>query len=167
MLKALVNKLGGSAPAEMSELASVQSALASANELLNSKTAELSSVLEKLAQFESEHSSLSAALEAATAKLAEAEAFNSAMAEKALQEKADKRKAALVALVGTTKADATMTATSSLDDVAFEAVCAALTTTLEKEEESFKEVGASVVADNSGVTAEEKILSAKYNKKQK
>lgn len=167
MLKALAKGMGigSNEPAvDLSELANVQAALASANQLLESKSTELASVLDIVASFEAEKLDMAAKLEALTASLAQAEDFSKAVAEKALQEKNEKRKVALVALVGSTKADATFNAVASLEDSAFDAVCLALKTTYDMEAQAFDEVGADVVADTSGLTPEAIALREKYKK---
>ena len=167
MLEALKRSIGVSKDsADLTEMANVQEALAAANLLVQTKDAELSSVLEKLTSYEADMSAMASKLEAALTQVAQAEEFSKALAEKAMQDKNDKRKAKLESLIGTAKADATLAATASLEDVAFDAVCAALETTLSVEEESFKEVGASVVADTnaSGLSPEAKMLQALYNK---
>jgi hypothetical protein len=165
MLKALAKVMGNDKPAvDMSELADVQAALASANLSLESKSAELASVLELVASFEADKAAMTAQLEALTASLAQAEDFSKAVAEKALQDKNEKRKAALVALVGTAKADATFSAVASLEDSAFDAVCQALKTTYDMESVAFEEVGADVVADPAtvGLSPEALALREKY-----
>ncbi len=172
MLDEIKSKLGigNTKPAEeLSELANVQAALSAANLLVETKTTELASVLEKLASFEalaSEMGVLKAAYDEVVAKLAQAEEFSAMLAAKAVEEKNAKRLASLESLVGTSKASATFSAVSALDDTAFEAVCAALETAYKMEEqEVFQEVGAGVVADTSGLSPEAKMLQEKYKNK--
>lgn len=131
----------------------VQSNLANAVETINALTAEKEGLEVALADAIETNASLKAQVEDKEAAIVKA--------------KDDSRKEALVKVVGEQKADATFEAVKGLDDVAFDAVLAAMSAAYSKEatSELFVETGvAGDVEPAKTITAEEKILRAKFSK---
>ena len=135
-------------------------ALVAANtEAVAGLTASLASTVAELATAQAKIVELSALVEAAVA-------FKAAQAEDMLKAKTAARKLAVVAAVGTDKADALLAATTSLEDEAFNAVMAAMTTasTVEAKSSLFTESGvdaaASATLADSNPTMD--YLTAKY-----
>jgi hypothetical protein len=129
------------------DVAGLQAALAS-------KTAELAEAQAKIAEL--------------TADVAAAVEFNAAREKAAAEAKAAARKEKIVAAVGTDKAASLLAATEKMEDGAFDAVMAALTTTqtVEAKTDLFKEVGVDAEADTSTLTTSAgrvmDYLTAKY-----
>lgn len=147
------------APELAAQLASALEAMASQAEALQAVTGKLAEVQ---AQFEIAQAALDAVNAAKELLVAEKKAARLAV-----------RKEAVVAAVGTDKAEALLSATDALDDASFQAVVGAMTTSLTKEAKSvlFVEVGVSAVADVPDVaaveeeSAEMQLLKAKYQTK--
>jgi peptidoglycan hydrolase CwlO-like protein len=138
------------------QLAELQAALASQSEALEAVTG-------KLAEMQSKFEGAQAALDAV-------EATKAALVADAKAVRLQARKDAIVASVGTDKADALLAATDLLDDVSFKAVVNAMAVSFEKEAATplFKEVGLSAEASAPDVveeSAEAKLLKAKYQTK--
>lgn len=136
--------------------ATLSSALAAATELNASQAAALADLTSKF--------------EAAQAALAEIEAAKAALIAEAAEKKLAARKEKVEMAIGTAKAPALLAATESLDDVAFEAVVAAMAGSVEAESKTdlFREIGASGSVDASKVVDSEgavmKALKTKYAK---
>ena len=139
--------------------------LASSMEALASQAEALQAVTEKLTE-------MSALYEVAQAALAVSDAAKEQLVVDAKQVRLAARKEAIVASIGTAKADALLAATDALDDTAFNAVVGAMANSFETEASSalFSEVGVSAKTDASAVVTEPeesqeaKMLKAKYNK---
>ena len=133
--------------------------------LLESATTTLAATQGKLAEMTALHEAVQAALQSS-------EDVKAALIAEATQKRLDSRKAVVVASVGTTKADALLAATDTLDDVSFNAVVSALSGSFEAEAktDAFKEVGAAAPEEKSlfvppvvgAETEEMKMLKAKY-----
>jgi hypothetical protein len=122
--------------------------------------ASLASTVAELADAHTKITELSALVEAA-------KEFNAAQVAAALEVKTAARKLAVVNAVGTVKADALMAATASLEDSAFDAVMAAMTTTAAAEADTalFKEVGVDAEASTTSLADSNPVmdyLTAKY-----
>ena len=135
-------------------------------------------------QFEGVQSNLADAVSTITSLTAEKDGLEAALADaietnkilqeqlaataaKAVEAKDQARKAKLVAVIGTEKAETTFEAVKGLEDGAFDAVLAAMATSVEKEAQTelFKETGVAGDAEPAKeMTAEEKILRDKYKK---
>lgn len=150
------------------ELAATELAaqLAVATEALASQSEALQAVSTKL-------STLTGLYEASQAALVAAEASQASLVAEAKHKRLSARKEAVVAAVGTSKADALMTATETLDDAAFNAIVGAMTVNMEVEASTpaFNEVGQTGKVDTNLVadagrkeSAEMKILKTKFNK---
>lgn len=139
--------------------------LASSMEALASQAEALQAITEKLAD-------VSALYEVAQAALAASDEAKEQLVATAKQKRLTARKEAIVASIGTAKADALLTATDALDDDAFNAIVGAMAKSFETEASSalFSEVGVSAKTDASAVVTEPeesqeaKMLKAKYNK---
>jgi hypothetical protein len=139
--------------------------LASSMEALASQAEALKAVTEKLTE-------MSALYEVAQAALQASDAAKEQLVVDAMQVRLAARKEAIVASIGTAKADALLAATDALDDYAFNAVVSAMANSFETEASSalFSEVGVAVKTDPSAVVTEpeeskeSKLLKAKYNK---
>ena len=168
MLEKLKKQLGIiDTPVDMAELADVKSQLTQLQEVLAGKDTELSALAAKLATFEADKATLEAALSTAIEHSQALEAAAKEAADKQLANKLEARKAQLESIVGTEKAATTFEAIKGLDDTVFAAVVTAMATSVEVEANStlFKETGVSGEAEPATeMTAEEKILRAKYNK---
>ena len=148
-----------SAPTQSAQLAEAMATLASQSEALAAVTTKMT---ELQAMYEAAQTALAASQEAQATLVADASAKRLAA-----------RTEAVVASVGTVKADALLAATNSLDDAQFEAIVGAMATNfeLEAKSEMFKEVGVSSPADTEKVveaaaeTAEGKLLRKKYARK--
>lgn len=146
------------APEMAAKLASTLEAMASQAEALQAVTDKLT---EMSALYEGAQAALNAVEDAKAALVADAKAVRLAA-----------RKEAIVASVGTDKAESLLSATDALDDAAFKAVIGAMATTFDKEAKSplFSEVGVSDKSESPDVaavveeSAEAKLLKAKYNK---
>ena len=168
MLEKLKKQLGiVDTPVDMAELADVKSQLTQLQEALAGKDTELSALAAKLATFEADKATLEAALSTAIEHSQALEAAAKEAADKQLADKLEARKAQLESIVGTEKAATTFEAIKELDDTVFAAVVTAMATSVEVEANStlFRETGVSGEAEPATeMTAEEKILRAKYNK---
>jgi len=168
MLEKLKKQLGiVDTPVDMAELADVKSQLTQLQDVLAGKDTELSALAAKLATFEADKATLEAALSTAIEHSQALEAAAKEAADKQLADKLEARKAQLESIVGTEKAATTFEAIKGLDDTVFAAVVTAMATSVEVEANStlFKETGVSGEAEPATeMTAEEKILRAKYNK---
>ena len=142
----------------------------------DNKVAEMAALLESatttLAATQKQLTEMSAKFEQAQTALQSAEDTKAALVADAAQKRFSARKEAIVASVGTAKADALLAATDNLDDASFNAVVGAMAGSYEAEAktEMFKEVGIATKTDASAVvtepeeSAEAKMLKAKYNK---
>lgn len=141
---------------------------------------------EKLASFETQFADQGALLTTALAQLAESQAaladVTAALKEvsdakelaeaDALATKLAARKAAVVAALGTDKADAFMAATDAMPDAQFDTVMAAMATSsvIEANSPAFNEAGVDASADVDALVAEAEtsgtgaLLAAKYQK---
>ena len=182
MLDALKRAIGGKADAVAEQVIAL-----AAHEALQSEFASYKEQAESLLSTAvSEKAELATKLESAQAELSEAlaqletlkqfaEAAEAAAAQAAAEAAATKlnaRKTAIVAAVGTGRADALMAATESLDDAAFDAIVSAMSMSVETEAKTgmFAEQGATVdasAAPNADESPEMKILKAKYKTVQK
>lgn len=147
MLDALKKRLGTeSVAADMEALTSQLEA----SKLENSK------LVQDMQELVTANTDLTAQLNSLKEQLSQLEAVKAEMVAKAEADKLSARKAKLVSLIGTTKADATFEATKSLDDGSFDAVCAALSVSLTAESNSplFKEQGVDAVANVDNVNEE-------------
>lgn len=172
MIEQLKKKLGIADDAktnkvELTDIAILQSATASALDDLQASVALLTAEKATVATLTAQLAEASMKLEAANTALAAVELAKQASAELAKVKQMAARKAVVVDTIGTAKADAFLSATESLDDAAFEAVHMALVGSTVKEAGSalFKESGVDVTADASKVgeiTPEMKALTAKY-----
>ena len=186
MLNAIAKALGMGSEAKAEEV--VEQVVGSVEQTstqtieLKVDTSEIQAELDAIkTQFEAATNELTAKLEEATAALADAtgkleaaEAAKTAaeakVAELVAAEAARKlaaRKEAIVAAIGTDKADALMAATEGLDDAQFTAVVSAMAGKVDAEAQSplFKEVGVTAEADAAKVveeSAEMKLLKQKY-----
>ena len=124
------------------ELATAQAALAE-------KVTELSALTEQL-------TALSAELATAQEQLAIADEAKEQLVQAAHEAKLVARKNMIVASIGTDKADALMTATEGLDDIAFASVVGALAGSVvaEAKTDLFVEVGVTAEVDTINVVAE-------------
>lgn len=169
MLEKLKKQLGIiDTPVDMAELADVKSQLTQLQEALAGKDTELSDLAAKLATFEAEKAALEAALATAIEHSQKLESDVKEAAEKQLAAKLEARKAKLEATLGSEKVNAVFEATKELEDAAFNAVVTAMATSVEVEAQSelFKEAGVAGDAEPAKeMTAEERILRAKYNVK--
>lgn len=130
--------------------------------------AELANLAAQAATFEAEKAALEAALSTAIEHSQKLEADVKEAAEKQLAAKLEARKAKLEATLGSEKVNAVFEATKELEDAAFNAVVTAMATSVEVEAQSelFKEAGVAGDAEPAKeMTAEERILRAKYNVK--
>lgn len=142
----------------------------------DTKTAELAALLESvtttLSATQSKLTEMSALYEVAQAALAASDAAKEQLVVDAKQVRLAARKEAIVASIGSAKADALLAATDALDDTAFNAVVGAMANSFETEASSalFSEVGVAAKTDASAVVTEPeesqeaKMLKAKYNK---
>lgn len=137
--------------AELKELQDLQEKFASLQANFDGKEAELAAVLEKAQAAQLEVEKLQAALDAVNKAQAEA--------------KADTRKAQLAEVIGTAALDTTFAAMAALDDTAFATVLAGMKGARQAEAEAseFKEVGVTAEGKAEEMSAEAKILKAKYN----
>lgn len=150
-----------------------------ANMATKEETAELQALLEKattsLAAKEAQLAEMSAMYEKAQAALKSAEDIQASMAKEAAQKRLDARRQAVVASVGTARADALLAATDALDDSAFKAVVDAMANSFEveaKNNPAFVEAGVDAPEDKAAVmefasqeSEESKLLKAKYQSK--
>lgn len=111
-------------------------------------TAEFSAMVAQLASQTEQLSAIQAQLAEAQALLAAVEDAKATLVADAKAAKLAARKESIVAAVGTSRADALMTATESLDEVQFTAVVSAMAMSFEAEAESpmFKESGVAAEA---------------------
>lgn len=144
MLDKIKKAMGGEKPD--AELSTQLEATLGALELSKKEFAELS---DKFAAASGEVVVLQDKLEKALSQLAQLETLAQEKAASEAEAKATARKEMVAKAVGTAKADSTFEAIKGLDDVSFDAVLAALKTSLETEEASpmFQEVGVSAEAD--------------------
>lgn len=174
MLKSLQKVLSKTEPEVKLSAEDIQAAVAQALEGVKAEFEEFKQTAEALlAASEEKVAGLQAELADLAGKLAEAQsALEAANAEKAKAEadglavKLAARKEKLVAALGTERADALLKVTEGMEDVAFEAVVAALGVSAAAEANSsmFTEAGVDAQADTAAVmeTPEMKALRAKY-----
>jgi DNA repair exonuclease SbcCD ATPase subunit len=173
MLARLMAKIGASEPVVSASVealqvefdafkASSETALADAAAQLQEVSTALETAVAAVAEADAKAAGLQAQLEAVNAEKIAAEA-------EAAAKRLTARKEKIEAAVGTSKSDALMAATESLDDAAFDAVVSALSLSVDAEGKTgmFKEVGVAAEADAAKVeeSAEMKILREKYSAK--
>lgn len=149
------------------ELSELQAQVVQLQSQLNDVQVELSSASALVSSLSAEKDNLEAALATSLEQNTELQSKIQDTAEKALETKLADRKAKLVAAVGDEKAEPALEALKELEDAAFSAVVAAMATSVAKEAQTelFTETGVAGDAEPSKeMTAEEKILRAKYNK---
>jgi aspartyl/asparaginyl-tRNA synthetase len=180
-MKESLKRILGMAPVVEAEAAAqtneAVSAVQAAFDAYKVETAEVLALME--GQLKESNASLATALtavEALTAEVAELKTASEAAAALAANKRLDARKAALVATIGSVRADAMLAVVEKFDDAAFEAIVTALKVNGEVEDKStmFTEVGATAGAtdvtkvESSGEeTAEMKLLRKKYQKPSK
>lgn len=173
VLARLMAKLGASEPVVSASIkilqaefdafkASSEAVLAAVAAQLQEVSTALETAVAAVADADAKAAELQAQLEAVNAEKIDAET------EAALQ-RLTARKEKIKAAVGTSKSDALMAATESLDDAAFDAVVSALSLSVDAEGKTgmFKEVGVAAEADAAKVeeSTEMKILREKYGAK--
>ena len=163
MLDRLKKQLGIKDTPVSLEAQELQTQLASLKTEFENVKQELTSQIASLA---AEKDNLEAALATALEAVASLEAAAKESAEKQLNDKLTARKAKLENVIGTAKVDAAFEAVKGLEDAAFDAVVAAMATSLNTEAKSelFQETGVAEEVEPSKVmSTEEKILRDKYN----
>lgn len=151
------------------ELNMEQTTPLAATELSTELTAKLAQADAALAEHAQAFAELAAKFEAASAELNTIKEAKLAVEAEALQAKLAARKEKIVAAVGTDKAEALLTATEGVDDVAFNAIVSAFDAKLVQESQSamFTEIGAAGEVDvaKAEESPEMKALKAKYSAK--
>ncbi len=168
MLDRLKKQLGIVDAVASPELAEIQEQLAQLQSQFEGVQANLSDAVNTITTLSADKANLEAALATAIEHSQKLEADVKEAAEKQLAAKLEARKAQLESIVGTEKAATTFEAIKGLDDTVFDAVVTAMATSVEVEANStlFKETGVSGEAEPAKeMTAEERILRAKYNVK--
>ena len=163
MLDRLKKQLGIVDAVASPELAEVQEQLAQLQSQFEGVQANLSDAVNTITTLSADK-----ALATAIEHSQKLEADVKEAAEKQLAAKLEARKAKLEATLGSEKVNAVFEATKELEDAAFNAVVTAMATSVEVEAQSelFKEAGVAGDAEPAKeMTAEERILRAKYNVK--
>lgn len=139
---------------------------------LESLKAEMSGVAQAHTALQSEYEQIKASYEEAVKSLKELQEVKAAMESEAAQKRMDARKQKISATIGDSKVESLMAATESLDDVAFDAVVAAMamSTDVEAKSEMFVEKGVTAEVDASKVETDDKdvlrqMLAEKYSSK--
>ena len=170
MLDKLKKQLGikeSATDVDMAAFEDIKVQFSQLQEQFTAQGTELANLVAQVATFEAEKAALETALSTAIEHSQALEAAAKEAADKLLADKMADRKAKLVSAIGTEKADAAFEAVKGLEDAAFAAVVTAMATSVEVEAKSelFSETGVAGDAEpKSEMTAEEKILRAKYNK---
>lgn len=168
MLDRLKKQLGIVDAVASPELTEIQEQLAQLQSQFEGVQANLSDAVNTITTLSADKANLEAALATAIEHSQKLEADVKEAAEKQLAAKLEARKAKLEATIGSEKVNTVFEATKELEDAAFNAVVTAMATSIEVEAQSelFKEAGVAGDAEPAKeMTAEERILRAKYNVK--